>query len=139
MEKTYRGSCHCGAVRFECELDLAKGTTRCNCSFCRKARSWFAFALGDGFRLLSGAEVLTDYQRTPPHMSAPFLHLMFCSRCGIRPFARGGYLPAFGSEFHAVSLMCLDDATDEELEAAPIHYADGAHDDWEATAPHRYF
>ena len=25
MKKLYRGSCHCGAIAFECQLDLAEG------------------------------------------------------------------------------------------------------------------
>ena len=37
-----RQSCHCGEVRFECELDLAEGTSRCNCSVCTKMRFWKA-------------------------------------------------------------------------------------------------
>lgn len=140
MMKTYTGSCHCGAVRFECDLDLAAGTTRCNCTFCRKARLWMAFAKGSGaLRLLQGADMLSDYRYTPPSKPAPFLHLLFCSHCGVRPFARGGPLPGFGDEFHAVNLGCLDDATDEELAQAPVHYADGRNDDWAATpAVHAY-
>lgn len=130
MQKTYCGSCHCGAVRFECDLDLAAGTSRCNCSFCRKNRFWMAIAKGDAFRLLAGADQLVDYQHTPKGKPGPFLHLLFCGRCGVRPFSKGGYLPALGAEFHAVNLACLDDASVEELANAKVRYVDGAGDDW---------
>jgi hypothetical protein len=139
MMKTYHGSCTCGAIRFACDLDLSAGTTRCNCSFCKKARFWMAFAKGDAFRLLAGAEQLADFQRTPAGMSTPFLHLHFCRHCGIRPFSHGGASAKLGEPFHAVNLACLDDATDEELAAAPIQYVNGRDDDWKAApAEHGY-
>jgi hypothetical protein len=87
----------------------------------------------DALRVLKGEDVLTDYQHTPPSQPAPFLHLVFCSRCGVRPFSRGGHLPALGSEFYAVNVACLDDVTDEELAQAPIRYVDGRHDNWNAS------
>jgi hypothetical protein len=138
MMKTYQGSCHCRAVRFECDLDLAAGTTRCNCSFCSKARFWLAIAPGKAFRLLQGQEALTDYQHTPPGRDAPFLHLYFCSRCGVRAFSKGGVLPSLGTDFHAVNVACLDDAV-EDLATAPVRFVDGRHDDFNSTpAEHRH-
>lgn len=138
MTKTYRGSCHCGGVRFECELDLSAGTTRCNCSFCGKNRFWFAFVKLPQFRFLAGEELLSDYQHTSGGTKEPFLHLYFCSRCGVRPCSRGGALPQFGGEFYAVNVACLD-ATDEELANTPVRFADGRDDRWDETpVEHRH-
>lgn len=138
MKKTYQGSCHCGAVAFACDIDLAAGTSRCNCTFCRKARFWMTIVPASSFRLLHGADALADYQHTPPRMAAPFLHLEFCRRCGVRPFTRGGVLPQLGEAFYAVNVACLDDVTDEELAAAPVRYVDGRADDFTAAPAYRY-
>jgi hypothetical protein len=138
MKKTYQGSCHCGAVTFACEIDLAAGTTRCNCKFCRKARFWMTLVPAREFRLVQGAESLADYQRTPPGKDAPFLHFQFCSRCGVRPFTKGGVMPQFGGEFYAVNVACLDDATDDELAAAPVKYVNGRDNDWSHEPAHHY-
>ncbi len=62
MTKSYHGSCHCGAVRFECEIDLAHGTSRCDCSICAKSRYWKAIVKADAFRLLQGHHALSEYR-----------------------------------------------------------------------------
>lgn len=125
--RTRRGSCHCGAVRFEAELDLVAGTIRCNCTLCSKQRNWAAVVPRAAFRLLAGAAALSGYRcntRTERHL--------FCATCGVRPFGTGTS-PRWG-EYVAVSVHCLDDATAAELAAAPVTYLDGRNDDWQ-TAP----
>jgi hypothetical protein len=52
-----QGSCHCGAVRFEADLDLEQSSYRCNCSICRRNRFWPAVATPEHFDLLAGSEM----------------------------------------------------------------------------------
>ena len=121
MLKTYRGSCHCGAVRFEAELDLTQSTYRCNCSICRRTRFWAAVAREDGFRLVAGAGELRQYlfnTRKNEHY--------FCRHCGVRAFGVGTETPI--GKMYGVNLGCLEDVTEEELSRLPITCVDGRHD-----------
>ena len=132
MKQTYTGSCHCGAVRFECELDLSAGTRRCNCSYCLKTRMWKAFALGDAFRLLQGQDMLSDYQADPSEWPPGHVHHYFCRHCGVRGFSKGYLeLEPFNGWFHAINVATLDGMTDEQMAAIPVQYEDGRGGDWE--------
>jgi len=125
--KTYTGSCHCGAVRFEAELDIAAGTIKCNCSSCTKARSWLIPVPARRYRLVSKTGSEADYQWIPPGRPGPSITFHFCKVCGIRTPGRGE-MEAMGGPFYAVQVQLLEGVDVEELAAAPIQYMDGRHD-----------
>jgi len=125
MLKTFHGSCHCGAVRFEADLDLTQHTYRCNCSICRRTRFWPAIARPEGFRLLARKADLTPYlfnTRKNEHY--------FCKHCGVRAFGFGTETPM--GKVYGINLGCLTDVSDEELSRLPITYVDGRNDKWQS-------
>jgi len=119
--KTYHGTCHCGAVRFEAEIDLAQPTYRCNCSICSRNRFWAAVVTPGAFRLLEGESAVQQYL-----FNSMRNEHYFCKTCGVRAYGLGNK-----GEMVGVNIGCLEDATSEELAAAPICYCDGKHDNWQ--------
>jgi len=74
-----RGSCLCGAVKYEVDGSLG-GAVNCHCSMCRKAHgaAFASYARVDkkAFAFVSGADRISSYQ------SSADVIRTFCSRCG---------------------------------------------------------
>src|SRR5437660_12700601 len=62
-----RGSCLCGAVRFE--IDKVRSLTHCHCANCRKltgaALATYARVAGDKFRFVAGEDLTVRYESAP--------------------------------------------------------------------------
>lgn len=75
-----RGSCLCGAVRFELTAPPLF-MSYCHCSRCRKAGGAFAaiaMVRREGFNLLAGEAAIRQFEPEPP-----FKHVRsFCGTCG---------------------------------------------------------
>jgi LSD1 subclass zinc finger protein len=120
---TFVGSCHCGAVKYEVQLDLAKGASRCNCSICQKVGAVGAIVKPAAFRLLAGEGELSEYV-----WGHKISRRFFCRKCGVHCFARG-HLDVLGGDYVSVNLNTLDDADIAELK---LGHWDGRHDNWAA-------
>jgi len=122
--KTYLGSCHCGRVRFEVELELDH-VRSCDCSICRRRGALIHRVEAERLRVLTPLSELTLYQwhtRTAEDY--------FCPRCGILPFRRPrertaaeaeAGLPAFTG--WSVNVRCLEGV---DLDALPVRRVYGS-------------
>ena len=97
----YKGSCHCGKVRFEVQADLTGTLATCNCSICSRTGALMAFVPETHFKVLEGADALSDYQFGKKH-----IHHLFCSHCGVRPYGRGA--SPGGGEMYMINVRCLE-------------------------------
>jgi hypothetical protein len=113
-----RGSCHCGAVRFEVELRGGfEKVWRCNCTLCRRKGAIMGSVPLGRLRITRGQDKLTVYEwntREAKHY--------FCSVCGIYTHHRRRSAPG---EF-GFNIACLEGV--DPLAFGDVPVGDGASD-----------
>lgn len=110
----YRGSCHCGRIRFEAEGEI-QNLLACNCSICQRKGSLLWFIPRQQLRLLTPAADMSSYS-----FNKHVIQHRFCPTCGIHPFGEG--VGPNGEAMVAVNARCLEDI---ELENFPVQQFDG--------------
>ncbi len=118
--KTHLGGCHCGAVRFEFDAPARVEAHECNCSICSRSGYLHLIVPASRFRLLAGADALTEYR-----FGTGVARHLFCSRCGIKSF----YVPRSNPDGISINLRCVDEGS---IEAIGIEAFDGRN--WEQGA-----
>ena len=108
----YRGSCHCGKIRFEVEGTIEQAID-CNCSHCSRKGYLLWFVERDRLQLTAGADELATYEF--------YKHVIkhhFCPQCGCAPFgfgtAPGGIAKA------AVNVRCIEDFDVKTIKLVPV-------------------
>jgi hypothetical protein len=118
--KTHKGSCHCGLITFEVDIDASAGTM-CNCRICTKLGGRQAIVKPDALRITSDASKHGNYGNAIGGRT-------FCTTCGVHTFGHGD-LPELGGAFVSVNLNSLDDI--EQNDITLMHW-DGRHDNWQS-------
>lgn len=110
--KTFRGSCHCQAVKFEIDTDLEELTT-CDCSICSRKNALMVKVHESAMRIFSNDDALSTYTFNT-HTAQHY----FCKTCGIYPFHR----KRVTSDYFGVNVFCLEDFDPEGI---PVRATDG--------------
>lgn len=125
-KKHFHGSCLCGAVQFEADIDIAQISQKCNCTFCRKSHLWGMKINPADFTLVSPAAELGTY--TPKPDGGTFTNF-FCKTCGY--ITHRHHVPTpWAPESIFVNLSALNDISLAELNAIPVMYLDGKANTW---------
>lgn len=97
--KKITGGCHCGAVRFVCQVAEPAELLDCSCSICTKTGFLHLIVPHDRFTLLSGSDSLVSYR-----FGTGAAEHLFCGPCGIKSF----YQPRSHPDCWSVNFWCLD-------------------------------
>jgi hypothetical protein len=120
--KIFKGSCHCGDIRFELEADI-NSVRVCNCSICTKRGALIFRVEKEKFRMISSIEKLKVYE-----WHTKTAKDYFCKTCGILPFRIPSALSKKEVEegvkpFHgwAINARCLEGLDLDSLKVVRIN------------------
>jgi hypothetical protein len=108
---THRGACHCGRIAFEVDAPARIDTIECNCSICRMTGFLHLIVPASQFRLLRGADDLTEYT-----FNTGVAKHRFCRVCGVKPF----YVPRSNPDGFDINVNCLDPITISSIDISPF-------------------
>jgi hypothetical protein len=110
----YKGSCHCGRIRFEVEGEI-KDALACNCSMCQRKGSLLWFVPRQDLKLLTPEDAASTYT-----FNKHVIKHRFCPVCGMHPYGEGK--GPDGKATAAINIRCLEDI---DLDAIPVQRYDG--------------
>lgn len=110
----YKGSCHCGRIRYEVE-GVVDSALACNCSICQRKGSLLWFVPRERFRLLTPEDQTAVYT-----FNQHVIQHRFCPTCGIHPYGEGK--GPDGKAMAAVNIRTLEDF---DLASVPVRHFDG--------------
>lgn len=115
-----RGSCHCGATKFEV-TSAPETVTRCTCTICTKRGALWAYYPKAEFTLLTGRSAVATYR----WQSMQVAH-NFCPVCGCGTFTEtpdwSSGEPDHDNPRVAVNAWLFDDF---DLDVVPVEVIDG--------------
>jgi len=124
----HKGSCHCGAIRFEVKALPRISVLRCNCSICEMTGFLHLLVDDSDLRILSGNDTLSEYRFNTQQAKHTF-----CSRCGVKAF----YRPRSNPSAYSVNARCVDKSNIEEVIASDFdgrNWEDSIHTIRDATS-----
>ncbi|KAL2848337.1 Mss4-like protein [Aspergillus pseudodeflectus] len=115
---TYKGSCHCGAVKFSFTLATPleeSEVTKCNCSMCSRNGYLLVYPKGSDVALDHAEDAVTEYRFN----TKQFPHY-FCSTCGSSVYAKGPE----AANIVAVNVRVVEGVDIENLKLKPMNGKD---------------
>ncbi|NKB36148.1 MAG: GFA family protein [Gammaproteobacteria bacterium] len=108
---TYQGSCHCGNIRFEVDMNLDHVRV-CDCSICQKRGALNHRVEDAQLRIDGSLEQMSLYE-----WHTKTAKDYFCPECGILPFRR----PRDTQGIWAVNVRCLENVDLDLIPRKNIH------------------